>query len=57
MQATIAAASSPAVADGSAPLEVVFSEKIGRTISVHAGQMAGAAEPRFATSIPAKNVP
>jgi hypothetical protein len=39
------------------PFPFTASVKMGRTSSVHPGQMAGAEDPRFAESIPATNVP
>ena len=54
-QSTIAAASSPGVA--AAFERPAASSKIGRSSSVHAGQMAGAGEYRFATKMPATKVP
>jgi hypothetical protein len=53
----IAAASSSDVVLGSGSFPDVVSGKIGRTSKVQPGQMAGAAEPRLASSIPATNVP
>jgi hypothetical protein len=55
MASKIALATSLGVAEGTMPKEA--SEKIGRTRSVQAGQMAGALEPRTADRIPATKVP
>ena len=53
---TIARPTSSGLAVGKRPLAGV-SVKIGRTSSVHPGQIAGATELRFATKMPATNVP
>jgi hypothetical protein len=52
-----AQASSWRVAAGICPFPEAVSEKIGRTKKLEPGQIAGAAEPRFASSMPATNVP
>ena len=56
-QSPMASANSSGVALGMSPFAELVSEKMGRTMRVQPGQMAGAVEPLRAASMPATKVP